>query len=242
MSPDPSHLRHTVVSPHDEPRRDHERGRTMRDEHTVICSPAVFELTSAEASAVPVKVDLTYHSRDPYAVRASFRTGSSSVEWVFARDLLHGGLVGPAGAGDVRVQPMPGDPDEGPAGALFAVRSRSLHDLRDDPRRLPVPHLRGRPRGLGVLVARLRHGALRAAQRVRTRLIGRSTACRGAVWRLWQVWVKVAPPRSGDAAHADVAQLVAHHLAKVRVAGSNPVVRSELHSRTSNCRRSGRVA
>ena len=28
------------------------------------------------------------------------------------------------------------------------------------------------------------------------------------------------------AVHADVAQLVAHHLAKVRVAGSNPVVRS----------------
>ena len=26
--------------------------------------------------------------------------------------------------------------------------------------------------------------------------------------------------------HADVAQLVAHHLAKVRVAGSNPVIRS----------------
>jgi hypothetical protein len=28
-------------------------------------------------------------------------------------------------------------------------------------------------------------------------------------------------------AHADVAQLVEHHLAKVRVAGSSPVVRSE---------------
>ncbi len=28
--------------------------------------------------------------------------------------------------------------------------------------------------------------------------------------------------------HADVAQLVAHHLAKVRVAGSNPVVRSRV--------------
>ena len=27
--------------------------------------------------------------------------------------------------------------------------------------------------------------------------------------------------------HADVAQLVAHHLAKVRVAGSNPVIRSK---------------
>ena len=77
----------------------------MRDEHTVICSPAVFELTSAEASAVPVKVDLTYHSRDPYAVRASFRTGSSSVEWVFARDLLRTGLTSPVGEGDVHVWP-----------------------------------------------------------------------------------------------------------------------------------------
>ena len=32
---------------------------------------------------------------------------------------------------------------------------------------------------------------------------------------------------AGSAPHADVAQLVEHHLAKVRVAGSNPVVRSE---------------
>ncbi len=30
-----------------------------------------------------------------------------------------------------------------------------------------------------------------------------------------------------DFANADVAQLVEHHLAKVRVAGSNPVVRSK---------------
>ncbi len=37
-------------------------------------------------------------------------------------------------------------------------------------------------------------------------------------------------PGSGNApeGQADVAQLVAHHLAKVRVAGSNPVVRSEM--------------
>ena len=82
----------------------------MRDEHTAICSPAVFELTSQDAPAVPVKVDLTYHSRDPYAVRALFRTGGSSVEWVFARDLLHGGLIGPSGHGDVRVQPVAGSP------------------------------------------------------------------------------------------------------------------------------------
>src|SRR5215469_13785343 len=36
--------------------------------------------------------------------------------------------------------------------------------------------------------------------------------------------------------HADVAQLVEHHLAKVRVAGSNPVVRSEASDAVSRCR------
>src|SRR5207249_6631309 len=66
------------------------------------------------------------------------------------------------------------------------------------------------------------------------------------------------PLQSGG--HADVAQLVEHHLAKVRVAGSNPVVRSEapdavyaaegphgsreplLSRRRGRKRRSGRVA
>ena len=36
--------------------------------------------------------------------------------------------------------------------------------------------------------------------------------------------------------HADVAQLVEHHLAKVRVAGSNPVVRSEASDAVTRCR------
>ena len=38
---------------------------------------------------------------------------------------------------------------------------------------------------------------------------------------------------------ADVAQLVEHHLAKVRVAGSNPVIRSEAHSLIDSSRASG---
>jgi hypothetical protein len=49
-------------------------------------------------------------------------------------------------------------------------------------------------------------------------------------------------------AHADVAQLVEHHLAKVRVAGSNPVVRSKelpdqrpLRGASVASRRRGRV-
>src|ERR1039457_4974929 len=46
------------------------------------------------------------------------------------------------------------------------------------------------------------------------------------------------PPRR---AHADVAQLVEHHLAKVRVAGSNPVVRSEAPDAVSRGRWSARL-
>lgn len=109
----------------------------MRDEHTVICSPAVFELIAADAPVVPVKVDLTYHSRDPYAVQASFRTGNGqAVDWVFARDLLNDGLVGPAGTGDVRVQPVAGNPSRvqlelsSPSGhAVFTTCSQTLGDF-----------------------------------------------------------------------------------------------------------------
>ena len=47
------------------------------------------------------------------------------------------------------------------------------------------------------------------------------------VWQEGTDWAKVHFRRQGNLSGADVAQLVAHHLAKVRVAGSNPVVRSE---------------
>jgi hypothetical protein len=109
----------------------------MRDEHTVICSPAVFELIAPDAPVVPVKVDLTYHSRDPYAVQASFRTGNgTAVDWVFARDLLHEGLTGSAGTGDVRVQPMLGNPTRvqlelsSPSGhAVFTTCAQTLGEF-----------------------------------------------------------------------------------------------------------------
>jgi hypothetical protein len=43
------------------------------------------------------------------------------------------------------------------------------------------------------------------------------------------------PPIESMSGHADVAQLVEHHLAKVRVAGSNPVVRSEVPGAVLHC-------
>lgn len=109
----------------------------MRDEHTIICSPAVFELIAPDAPAVPVKVELSYSSRDPYAVQASFRTGyGTAVDWVFARDLLADGLIAPTGTGDVRVQPIPTDPSRveleltSPSGhAVFTTCAQSLDEF-----------------------------------------------------------------------------------------------------------------
>lgn len=111
----------------------------MRDESKTIRSTAMFELIAQDAPVVPVKVELSYTSRDPYAVQASFRTGhDTTVDWVFARDLLADGLVDSAGNGDVRVQPMPEDPSRieleltSPSGhALFTTTASSLSDFLD---------------------------------------------------------------------------------------------------------------
>ena len=111
----------------------------MRDQSKTIRSTATFELIAQDAAPVPVKVELSYSSRDPYAVQASFRTGhDSTVDWVFARDLLADGLMASSGTGDVRVQPMPTDPSRvelelnSPSGhALFTTFAQSLSDFLD---------------------------------------------------------------------------------------------------------------
>lgn len=109
----------------------------MRDGHNEISSPAVFELTAADGPAVPVKVDLGYDSRDPFAVQASFRTGhGTAVDWVFARDLLQEGLLDRSGTGDVVVQPVDGNPNRvqlelsSPSGhAVFTTCAQTLGDF-----------------------------------------------------------------------------------------------------------------
>jgi len=49
--------------------------------------------------------DLCYKSTDPFAVRIAFRVDDTTVDWVFARTLLIGGLLEPVGGGDVVVAP-----------------------------------------------------------------------------------------------------------------------------------------
>lgn len=60
----------------------------------------------AESGDVPVSAELQYTSRDPFAVRATFRRkGYAPVVWTFARDLLLVGVARHAGIGDVQVFP-----------------------------------------------------------------------------------------------------------------------------------------
>ncbi|MFE2537804.1 SsgA family sporulation/cell division regulator [Streptomyces sp. NPDC059371] len=57
-------------------------------------------------TSLPMTAELRYDSADPYAVRATFHTGTEeTVEWVFARGLLAEGLHRPTGNGDVRLWP-----------------------------------------------------------------------------------------------------------------------------------------
>ncbi len=55
----------------------------------------------------PVLSRWSYQADQPYSVTVAFQTGPDQwVEWIFARDLLMAGLVGPAGIGDVRFVPF----------------------------------------------------------------------------------------------------------------------------------------
>lgn len=55
----------------------------------------------------PVLSRWSYQADEPFSVTIAFQAGEDRwVEWVFARDLLLAGLVGPAGIGDVRFVPF----------------------------------------------------------------------------------------------------------------------------------------
>ena len=92
-------------------------------------------LVVPESGPVPLQVGLRYSAVDPYAVRAAFRGSETTVEWVFARDLLLSGMREPTGSGDVHVWPGHLDGRDvvhislsSPDGR--AVLQADIHDLR----------------------------------------------------------------------------------------------------------------
>jgi hypothetical protein len=63
------------------------------------------ELIDSTGAATPLETELSYNSRDPFAMTATFMTVAGQVRWTFGRDLLIGGLYEPTGDGDVHVWP-----------------------------------------------------------------------------------------------------------------------------------------
>lgn len=65
-------------------------------------------LVAPDGEAVTLPVVLRFGVDDPYAVTIAFGAdgeGAADVQWVFARELLLDGLLGPTGQGDVRIWP-----------------------------------------------------------------------------------------------------------------------------------------
>jgi Streptomyces sporulation and cell division protein, SsgA len=72
--------------------------------HTVVATTGMTLI--GEATEIAVEAELTFHSRDPFAIRVVFSVAAApTVEWVFSRELLVQGLRAPAGTGDVQVFP-----------------------------------------------------------------------------------------------------------------------------------------
>lgn len=80
--------------------------RWTTQEHIVV------RLRCSEQETVAVLTRWAYSSQLPYGITVAFGVGKKGwIEWTFARDLLRAGLKEQVGTGDVRVEPMPGNPD-----------------------------------------------------------------------------------------------------------------------------------
>jgi hypothetical protein len=74
--------------------------------HAFVDAEVELRLVVPEAGTVPLRVAMRYRADDPFAVTAAFQGDGVAIEWVFARDLLRGGLEEPCGEGDVHVWPL----------------------------------------------------------------------------------------------------------------------------------------
>lgn len=95
------------------------------DSSITVSAELGLRLVAAQQTIVPLVASLNYSGSDPYAIRMAFHVGTEEpVEWIFARDLLADGLMGPEGDGDVRVWPS------APADSLDeAAESRSVLNI-----------------------------------------------------------------------------------------------------------------
>jgi hypothetical protein len=79
--------------------------KTNRTAAVAVTETMQARLVATHGGSLEMSVRLGYDSRDPFAVSATMETPSLRITWVFARELLDGGLVEPTGDGDVHVWP-----------------------------------------------------------------------------------------------------------------------------------------
>ena len=72
---------------------------------TAVTAELLLRMVVDSDRTVEVPCALEYRAEEPYAIRATFRTGATDIEWMFARDLLLEGLQRPSGEGDVVIWP-----------------------------------------------------------------------------------------------------------------------------------------
>ena len=72
---------------------------------TAVTAELTLRMVVDSDRTIEVPCEFEYRSDEPYAVRATFRTGAADIEWMFARDLMLEGLQRPSGEGDVVIWP-----------------------------------------------------------------------------------------------------------------------------------------
>ena len=91
----------------------------MEHRPTAVTAELSLRMVVDSDRTVSVPCSLEYREEEPYAIRATFRTGITDIEWMFARDLLLEGLQKPSGEGDVVMWPEHHD------GALLLIALNS---------------------------------------------------------------------------------------------------------------------
>ncbi|MFG3140639.1 SsgA family sporulation/cell division regulator [Streptomyces sp. NPDC048211] len=105
------------------------RTDTRSDLPGVICKVRV-RLVVSDVSSILLPAEFRYRPTDPYAIKATFHTGSDeSVSWVFARETAAAGLRTHAGAGDVKIWPRHGSESEVICISLGATEGTALLEV-----------------------------------------------------------------------------------------------------------------
>lgn len=96
----------------------------------IITAEITLNLVIGHEYGVPVPAHFSYSAHDPLSVTAEFHAAGSTVQWVFARELLHSGMTSPVGDGDVTCWPAT---ISGQRTVCIALRSPSGQALLEAP-------------------------------------------------------------------------------------------------------------